>query len=62
MNADQVGGIIRALIPGVVALLSHYGIGTDAQITSVMTAIATGVVMAWSTWTNKPGTVIPSKT
>jgi hypothetical protein len=59
MNGDQLMGILRAVIPGVVALLTHYGFGTDAQDTVALTAIATGVVAAWSYYTNKPGTVIP---
>jgi len=62
MNADQIGGVLRALIPGGVALASHYGIGTDEQNTIILTALATAVVTVWSAWTNKPGTVIPTKT
>lgn len=60
MNLDQVGGIIRALIPGLVAALTHYGIGTDATDTALLTAAATGIVAGWSAWTNKDGTVIPA--
>ena len=61
MNANQLGGIIRALIPGVVAFATHYGIGTNDQDTIIATAVATAVVAIWSAVTNKPGTVIPSK-
>ncbi len=60
-NNDQVGGIIRALIPGVVAIATHYGIGTNDQDTIIATAVATAAVAIWSAVTNKPGTVIPSK-
>ena len=60
MNADQIGGIIRALIPGAVALATHYGLGSETQDTIIATAIATAVVAVWSAITNKPGTVIPS--
>ena len=60
MNADQIGGIIRALIPGAVALATHYGLGSETQDTINATAIATAVVAVWSAITNKPGTVIPS--
>ena len=61
MNANQLGGIIRALIPGVVAIATHYGIGTNDQDTIIATAVATAAVAFWSAVTNKPGTVIPSK-
>ena len=61
MNANQLGGIIRALIPGVVAIATHYGIGTNDQDTIIATAVATAAVAIWSAVTNKPGTVIPSK-
>ena len=60
MNADQIGGIIRALIPGAVALATHYGLGSVTQDTIIATAIATAIVAVWSAITNKPGTVIPS--
>ena len=61
MNANQLGGIIRALIPGVVAFATHYGIGTTDTDTIIATAVATAAVAIWSAVTNKPGTVIPSK-
>ena len=61
MNTDQIGGIARALIPGVVALATHYGFGTTDQDTIIATAIATCAVAVWSAVTNKPGTVIHSK-
>ncbi len=60
-NSDQIGGIIRALIPGVVALATHYGLGTADQDTIIATAVATAAVVIWSAVTNKPGTVIPTK-
>lgn len=61
INSDQLMGILRAAIPGGVAALSHWGIGTDAQDTVALTAAATFVVALWSVYTNKPGTVIPPK-
>ena len=60
MNADQMGGIIRAMIPGLVALATHYGLGTTAEDTMIATAVATCAVAVWSAITNKPGTVIPA--
>ena len=62
MNSDQVGGITRALIPGLVALATHYGLGTADQDTIILTAIATALVAVWSAITNKPGTYIPPDT
>jgi len=61
LNADQVGGIIRALIPGSVVILTHYGFGTADRDTIILTALATFVVSAWSAFTNQSGTVIPPK-
>ncbi len=61
LNSDQVGGIIRALIPGFVAFATHFGLGTADQDTIIATAIATAIVSVWSAITNKPGTVIPPK-
>ena len=61
MNSDQIGGIIRAIIPGAVALAVHYGLGSAETDTIIATAIATAVVSVWSAVTNAPGTVIPSK-
>ena len=58
-NNDQVGGIIRALIPGVVALATHYGLGTTDTDTIIATAVATAAVSIWSAITNRPGTAIP---
>ena len=58
MNSDQVGGIVRALIPGHVAMATHYGLGTADQDTIILTAIATAIVAVWSAITNKPGTYI----
>jgi hypothetical protein len=60
MNANQLGGIIRALIPGVVALATHYGLGTTDTDTIIVTAVATAAVSIWSAITNMPGTVIPT--
>lgn len=61
MNADQIGGVLRALIPGAVVMATHYGIGSSEQDTIIFAAIATAIVAIWSAITNKPGTVIPSK-
>ena len=58
MNSDMLMGIFRAVIPGLVAALTHYGIGTDAQDTLLATAIATGIVAAWSAYSNTQASMI----
>ena len=60
MNSDMLMGLFRAVIPGMVAALTHYGIGTDAQDTLVATAAATGLVAAWSAYSNTPREIIRS--
>ena len=60
MTADQIGGILRAVIPGIVALASHYGFGSAAQDTLILTAIATAIVAGWSAWTNSPAVMAKS--
>ena len=52
MSPDILMGILRALIPGVVAAATHFGLGTDAQDTVIATAIATALVAGWSSYTN----------
>ena len=58
MNSDMLMGLFRAVIPGLVAALTHFGIGTDAQDTVVATAAATGLVAAWSAYSNTPKAMI----
>lgn len=58
MTPDMLMGILRALIPGLVAATSHWGIGTDAQNTALFTAIATVLVGAWSAYSNTQNSLI----
>jgi hypothetical protein len=60
MNADQIGGIIRAITPLAVIVAAHFGIG-EPTVTLIAGAISTVVVAIWSAYTNRPGTVIPPK-
>lgn len=59
MNADQIGGIIRA----VAAAIGGYFVGKgmiDASTVTTLTGLAATVGVAiWSAITNKPGTTIP---
>ena len=52
MNSEQLMGVFRAIIPGIVAALAHWGIGTDAMDTAIATAVATAIVAGWSSWSN----------
>ena len=61
MNADQLAGILRAILPAAVAFAvakGWVGIGNADWIVASVVSIA---VAGWSAWTNKPGTVIPPK-
>ena len=61
MNSDQLTGILRAILPAIVAFAvakGWVGVGNaDWVVTSVIALAAAG----WSAWTNKPGTVIAPK-
>ena len=61
MNADQIGGIIRAFIPVAIMIGAHFGFDSPT-VTAIMGGVSATVVAAWSAYTNKPGTVIPPKT
>ena len=52
LNPDVLMGILRALIPLAVGVAAYFGLGNDAQNTAIATAIATGIVAAWSGYTN----------
>lgn len=58
-TADQLGGILRAFIPGATALATYYGLGTGAQDTVIATGAVTLIVSIWSAYTNRPSKVIP---
>jgi hypothetical protein len=61
MNSDQINGVVRAVLPALLAFAVAKGwIGAgsvDWIVASAVTLIAAG----WSIWSNKPGTVIPPK-
>ena len=60
LSVDQLMGILRAIIPGIAAAIAHWGLGTDAQNTAILTAAATGLSMAWSTYSNSQNSMIRS--
>ncbi len=65
MNQDQIGGIVRAVVPPVVAWIAAKGVIPASSVTGVDDAlialVVTGGVAAWSWITNKTGKVIGAK-
>lgn len=61
MNADQLGGIIRAVAAAIGGYFVGKGLIDASTVTSLAGAAATIGVAIWSAFTNKPGTVIESK-
>lgn len=61
MNTDQMGGILRAVLPPLVAFATAKGWVSAGNADWLITGLATFAAAGWSWWTNKPGTVIPSK-
>ncbi len=60
MNPDVLLGIFRAVIPAIVAFATYLGLGNDVQNTAIATAVATGLVAAWSAYTNTQAAKIQS--
>ena len=59
MNWDQIGGILRAVIPTASAIgvaKGWYSVDTQALILPALLGVGAAI---WSYFTNKPGTVIP---
>lgn len=61
MNADQIGGIVRAVLAAAGGYFVAKGVVDAATMTTIAGALATIIAAAWSAWTNKGGTVIPAK-
>jgi hypothetical protein len=61
MNADQVGGIVRAILAAIGGYFVGKGLVDSATMTTIVGAAATIAAAVWSAWTNKPGTAIPPK-
>ena len=58
MNADQIGGIVRAIGSAIGGYLVGKGIIDEATVTAIVGAVVTVATAVWSMWTNKAGTVI----
>lgn len=58
MNADQIGGIVRAIVAFGGGFLVAKGLIDAATLATIGGAIATAVAAYWSYRTNKSGKVI----
>lgn len=61
MNLDQVMGIIRAVLAAAGGWAVGHGYLDNATATAVSGAVVVLVTAGWSAYTNRPGTVIPTK-
>ncbi len=52
MNANQIGGIMRAVVPAILAYAVAKGWLTDSQVADITAAVITLVAAAWSIHTN----------
>ena len=61
MNADQFGGLVRSIVLFVAGIAVNKGLIDQDTATTVVAAFVAIAAYGWSHWTNRPGTVIPSK-
>jgi len=61
MNADMIGGIIRALAPAIIAYLVGAGTIPAADYGPVIAGVVGLVAAVWSIKTNQNGKVVGSK-
>jgi hypothetical protein len=59
LNPDMIGGIIRALLPTLIAYLIGAGILPIGDYSGVVAASVALATAAWSIKTNQSGKVIP---
>jgi len=58
MNTDMIGGVIRAVLPPIVAFLIGKGVLPAGDYGSVVTGLVALVTAVWSVRTNTTGKVI----
>ena len=58
MNTDMFGGVIRAVLPPVIAFMIGRGILPSGDYGSVVTGLVAFVTAVWSVRTNTTGKVI----
>jgi hypothetical protein len=58
MNSDQLGGIVRAIVPPLVAYLVAKGVIPAGAADSIISAAVAVAAAAWSIVSNRTGKVI----
>ena len=58
MNTDMIGGVIRAVLPPIIAFLIGKGVLPASDYGSVVTGFVALVTAVWSVRTNTTGKVI----
>lgn len=58
MNTDMIGGVIRAVVPAVLAYMIGKGILPAGDYSAVVTGLVALVTASWSVHTNKTGKLI----
>ena len=58
MNADQVGGIVRAILTALGTIVVAKGWTDGATFTMISGAVVTLATTAWSVYSNRSGKVI----
>ena len=60
LNTDQITGIIRAILPAILAYAVGKGWITTSQVGDITAAVVTLAAAAWSVQNNKTGKVVGS--
>jgi hypothetical protein len=58
MNTDMIGGVIRAVVPPILAYLIGKGTLPAGDYSAVVTGLVAVITASWSIHTNKTGKVI----
>lgn len=58
MNADQITGIVRAVVPALLAYAVGRGWISESSVGEITAAITAVGAALWSIWTNKSGKTI----
>jgi len=61
MNQDQIGGIVRAVVPPLVTYLVAKGIVPAGSVDALISAVVAVAAAIWSVASNRSGKVIGSK-
>lgn len=53
MTADQVGGIVRAILAGIGGYFVSKGVIDESTVTTIVGGLATVITAVWSVWSKK---------